>query len=97
MFHKIILSDQLKIRSILNIAICKQITRKQSQFLKQSEIKISKDYNLFFADTRNNLASIETYNQERYKDDFVWNANELWETQVPALRFWKKDGRVDDN
>ncbi len=77
--------------------VCKQITRQQNQFLKQSELKISKEYNLFFAESRESLIETEGYNQERYQNEFVWNANELWETQVPALRFWKKDGRVERN
>lgn len=72
--------------------VCKQITRRQLQFLSQMEVTVSRSSNLFFETSRANSHYDEEYYLNRYKNGFVWNASELWEVQVPAVNFWKKDG-----
>ncbi|MCW8107176.1 hypothetical protein OPS25_01490 [Alteromonas ponticola] len=72
--------------------VCKQITRRQIQFLCHQEIVISRQSNLFFEESRNECHYDKEFLKARYKDDFTWNAAELWEFQIPAIEFWKRDG-----
>ena len=72
--------------------ICKIITRRQIQFLSQAEAIISKSSNLFFKATQLDCHYDAEYLDQRYRNTFTWNANEVWEVQLPAIEFWKKDG-----
>ncbi|NMH59135.1 hypothetical protein [Alteromonas ponticola] len=72
--------------------ICKQITRRQIQFLCQKEIIVTRQTNFYFEKTRNESHYDKDYLKARYKDEFTWNAAELWEFQIPAIEFWKRDG-----
>jgi hypothetical protein len=71
--------------------ICKQITKGQVQAMTQSEIIISQATNIYFKAARKASEYDEEYYQSRYQGVFVWNANELWEVQIHAKSFWKKD------
>ena len=71
--------------------ICKQITKGQVQAMTQSEVVISLETNLYFETARKNSEYDEDYFQSRYQGVYVWNANELWEVQIHAKTFWKKD------
>ncbi|MEW9797452.1 hypothetical protein [Alteromonas sp. CYL-A6] len=72
--------------------ICKIITRRQIQFLSQAEVIISKGSNLFFKESRDNSHYEAEFFDARYKNEFTWNATDVWENQVPAIEFWKRDG-----
>lgn len=72
--------------------ICKQITRRQIQFLSQSEVVVSKKSNLFYAQSREKSHYEPEFLTARYHGDFTWNAADLWESQISSLAFWKKDG-----
>ena len=72
----------------------KQVTRYQIQSLNQSEIVVNKSTNIYFARSRENSGFGENFFKQRYQAPYVWNANEVWEVQVPALVFWKKDGTI---
>lgn len=71
--------------------ICKQITKGQVQALTQSEIVISQDTNIYFEAARKASEYDDEYFEKRYQGVYVWNANELWEVQIHAKTFWKKD------
>ncbi|WP_189405895.1 hypothetical protein [Alteromonas halophila] len=71
---------------------CKIITRRQIQFLSQAEVVVSKGSNLFFPESREASHYESEFFDARYKDEFTWNATDVWENQVPAIEFWKKDG-----
>ncbi|MCU4677594.1 hypothetical protein N7931_18405 [Catenovulum sp. 2E275] len=77
--------------------ICKQITRRQLQFLCQTEVVISSPSNLYFEISRANCHYESDYFKTRFPNGFIWNASELWEVQVPAVNFWKKDGTIKYN
>lgn len=72
--------------------ICKLITRRQIQFLSQAEVVVSKGSNLFFPESRRASHYEDDFFYARYKNEFTWNATDVWENQVPAIEFWKKDG-----
>ncbi len=72
--------------------VCKQITRRQIQFLSHKEIIVSKQSNFFFDSSRKKSHYNEEYLNARYPDGFTWNAVDLWEVQIPAIEFWKRDG-----
>jgi hypothetical protein len=72
----------------------KQITRNQLQSLSQTEVIVCKDSNIYFQFVRENSEFDESYFDTRYNAPYVWNANEVWEVQIPALVFWKKDGTL---
>ncbi|MCW8091210.1 hypothetical protein [Alteromonas sp. ASW11-130] len=72
--------------------ICKQITRRQIQFLSRKELIISKQSNFFFEVSREESHYEKDYLDARYNNEFTWNAAELWEFQIPAIEFWKRDG-----
>ncbi len=72
--------------------VCKQITRHQVQSLSQTEVIVGRNSNIFYEDVRIDSKFEDIYFQHRYQGEFTWNANELWEVQVPAITFWKKDG-----
>lgn len=72
--------------------ICKQITRRQIQFLSQVEVVISKQSNLFFPASRETSHYESDYLYTRYNNDFMWNPVDMWESQISSLEFWKKDG-----
>lgn len=76
----------------INEPICKQITRRQLQFLTQAEVIVSSNSNLFFKETRHTCHYDVSYFNSRFHNEFTWNATELWEVQIPAIDFWKKDG-----
>lgn len=76
---------------------CKQITRQQIQSLSQCEVQVSRQSNIYYGDVRVDSEFEKPYYALRYNDEFTWNANELWELQIPALTFWKKDGTVRAN
>lgn len=73
--------------------ICKIITRRQIQFLSQSEFIVSKASNLFFKESRAKSHYDAEFFYLRYKDEFTWNATDVWENQVPAIEFWKRDDK----
>ncbi|MER2492528.1 hypothetical protein [Catenovulum sediminis] len=77
--------------------ICKQVTRRQLQFISQAEIIVSQESNLFFAKSREISHYTENYLRTKLPNGYIWNAAELWEVQIPALNFWKKDGSVKYN
>ena len=72
--------------------VCKLITRRQLQFLSQTEVVVSKISNLFFEESRRASHYEPDFFEARYKGKFTWNATDVWENQVPAIEFWKKDG-----
>jgi hypothetical protein len=72
----------------------KQITRNHIQSLSQSEVLVVRSTNIYFDSTRENSGIDEAIFTQRYQPPYVWNANEVWEVQVPALVFWKKDGTI---
>lgn len=72
--------------------ICKQITRRQLKSMMQQEIIIPPANNIFFETARQKSGYDDEYFTLKYQGTFVWNANEVWEVQIPALDFWKKDG-----
>jgi hypothetical protein len=72
----------------------KQITRNQLQSLNQTEVIVSKNTNIYFQSVRDDSEFDDSYFQTRYNPPYVWNANEVWEVQIPALIFWKKDGTL---
>jgi len=72
----------------------KQITRNHIQSLSQSEVLVVRSTNIYFDSTRENSGVDEAIFTQRYQPPYVWNANEVWEVQVPALVFWKKDGTI---
>ncbi len=72
--------------------VCKQITRRQIQFLSQKEIIVTKQTNLFFESSRKKCHYDKEYLSARYPSGFTWNAVDLWEVQIPAIEFWKRDG-----
>ncbi|WP_440906042.1 hypothetical protein ACMZOO_07355 [Catenovulum sp. SX2] len=72
--------------------IVKQITRRQLQFLSHMELLVHPKSNMYFDNTRRECHVNREYMAMRFKGEFVWNAAELWEVQIPALTFWKKDG-----
>ncbi len=72
--------------------VCKLITRRQLQFLSQAEVIVSKQSNLFFKACRQASHYDHDFFEARYKNDFTWNATDVWEHQVPAIEFWKRDG-----
>ncbi|MEC8233236.1 MAG: hypothetical protein VX061_17555 [Pseudomonadota bacterium] len=73
--------------------ICKIITRRQIQFLSQAEFIISKKSNLFFQECRNESHYDLEFFHLRYKNEYTWNATDVWENQVPAIEFWKRDDK----
>ena len=75
----------------------KQITRNQIQSLSQTEVIVSKNTNIFFAVVRQESEFDDQYFEARFNSNYVWNANEVWEVQVPALTFWKKDGTIKES
>ncbi len=77
--------------------LCKQITRQQSQSLSQTEVIVSRDSNIFYEDVRKATGYEEDYFTRRFQNDFTFNANELWEVQIPAMTFWKKIGKPKHN
>ncbi|WP_199608757.1 V-type ATP synthase subunit I domain-containing protein [Flocculibacter collagenilyticus] len=78
-------------------AICKQITKNQIQSLSQTEVVVDKKTNIYFKEARNLSEYEPEYFKQRFEDEYTWNANALWEVQVPALTFWKKDGTIKFN
>ncbi|ATC96306.1 hypothetical protein [Pseudoalteromonas tunicata] len=72
--------------------ICKQITRRQLKSMTQQEIIVPVANNIFFESARHKSGYDDEYFTLKYQNSFVWNANEVWEVQIPALDFWKKDG-----
>ncbi len=76
---------------------CKQITRQQVQSLSQSEVVVTRGSNIYYQDVRDASEFEAGYYRYRYNDECTWNANELWEVQIPALSFWKKDGTIKEN
>ncbi len=72
--------------------ICKQITRNQIQSLSQKEIIIPQSSNLFFAASRRRSEFSDEFYKLKFNNIYTWNANEVWEVQISALEFWKKDG-----
>lgn len=77
--------------------ICKQITKNQIQSLNQTEVIVSKHANIFFESSRHFSEYDDEHFQQKFDNDFTWNANELWEVQIPAITFWKKDGTIKNN
>ena len=77
--------------------IVKIITRRQIQFLSQAEVVVSKATNLYFEESRKACHYEPEYLQKRYRQEFTWNATEVWEVQLPAIEFWKKDGKRIEN
>lgn len=73
--------------------VCKLITRRQLQFISQAEVVVSKESNLFFEESRRASHYEPDFFQARYKGKFTWNATDVWDNQVPAIQFWKKDGK----
>ncbi|WP_334020633.1 hypothetical protein [Alteromonas sp. S015] len=73
--------------------ICKIITRRQIQFLSQTELIISKKSNLFFEECREDSHYDSELFLLRYKNEYTWNATDVWENQVPAIEFWKRDDK----
>ncbi|GEM_PF-1852528 len=80
-----------------NEPICKQITRRQLIFLSQTEVVISQSSNLYFDTSRSFSHYSDSYFQTKFANGYVWNASELWEVQIPAVNFWKKDGTIKYN
>lgn len=72
--------------------ICKQITRQQIKSLSQKEVIVSSNTNVFFTNTRLKSEFEPEFYNLKYKNTYTWNANEVWEVQIPALEFWRKDG-----
>lgn len=72
--------------------VCKQITRNQNQSLSQFEVVITSTTNIYYQQTRDDSTFDDNYFAQRFDNDFTWNANELWEVQIPAVKFWKKRG-----
>ena len=60
--------------------------------MMQQEIIIPPANNIFFETARQKSGYDDEYFNLKYQGTFVWNANEVWEVQIPALDFWKKDG-----
>ncbi|MCF6458938.1 hypothetical protein [Pseudoalteromonas sp. MMG024] len=75
----------------------KQITRNHIQSLSQTEVLVVRSTNIYFESTRDNSGLEEVVFTQRYQPPYVWNANEVWEVQVPALVFWKKDGTTKNS
>ncbi|SFD63243.1 hypothetical protein [Pseudoalteromonas denitrificans] len=78
--------------------ICKQITRHQIKSQSQKEVIVSPKTNIFFTQARLNSEFEPEFYELKYKSTYTWNANEVWEVQIPALEFWRKDGtrKVND-
>lgn len=71
--------------------ICKIITSRQIQFLSQAEFIISKQSNIFFSDSRRSSHYDMDFFHLRFRNEYTWNATDVWENQVPAIEFWKRD------
>ncbi|AWB66834.1 hypothetical protein C2869_10500 [Saccharobesus litoralis] len=73
--------------------VCKQITRYQMQSLSHSEIVVSRKNNVFFPtqSTKQTGRALQAF-LKTHKTP-IWNANEVWDVQVPSSRFWSKDGQ----
>ncbi|AWB68114.1 hypothetical protein C2869_17545 [Saccharobesus litoralis] len=79
------------------LPIVKQVTRNQQQSFSQTEVIISPQYNFYFEASRVKSGLDMRILNRRYKNEYTWNPNELWETQIPAIVFWRKDGSVKIN
>jgi len=77
--------------------ICKQITRQQIKSMSQKEVVVSPHTNVFFTNTRLKSEFDPEFYNLKYKNTYTWNANEVWEVQIPALEFWRKDGTRKNN
>jgi len=77
--------------------ICKQITRQQIKSMSQKEVVVSPNTNVFFTNTRLKSEFEPEFYNLKYKNTYTWNANEVWEVQIPALEFWRKDGTRKNN
>jgi len=77
--------------------ICKQITRQQIKSMSQKEVIVSSSTNVFFTKTRLKSEFEPEFYNLKYQNTYTWNANEVWEVQIPALEFWRKDGTRKSN
>ena len=77
--------------------VCKQVTRNEIQALSKHEVIVSKATNVFYEDVRENSEFSDEFYQLRFNNEYTWNANTLWEVQIPAITFWKKEGTYKEN